>query len=227
MTADTWPRYRDRVDAAEALIRALPDEIGADWLVLALPRGGMPVAEVIARHLGAALDVLILRKVGAPGNPELALAAVTGPGADEIVVNEEVRVGVGLDLARVRRLAAPAIAEVARRAAAWRGVRPLVPIRGRKVLIVDDGIATGTTMAAAIKAVRAAGAGVVALACPVALGGALAPFAGQGLTIICPWPEAPLGGVGQAYERFDQVTDEAVRRALERAGDPAEAPQGR
>jgi putative phosphoribosyl transferase len=210
-------RYRDRAAAAEALIGQLPDDIGADWLVLALPRGGVPVGAPIARHLGASFDVLILRKVGAPGNPELALAAVTGPGPDQIAYNDALCVQLGMDHARVHAFAAPQIEEVARREALWRGARPAQPLQGRKVLIVDDGMATGTTMAAAVQAVRAGGATRIAVAVPVALGDALDALRDRDLTVICPWPDAPLGGVGQAYAAFPQVSDEVVRAALEDA----------
>lgn len=209
--------FKDRAAAAEALIRALPLGIGPDWLVLALPRGGVPIAADIARHLGAEIDVIVVRKVGAPGNPELALAAVTGPAPDQMVVNESVRDMFAIDDENLQALAAEPIREVEVRRRRWCPEGRALTVAGRDVLIVDDGVATGTTLAAALDAVRAQGAGRIAVALPVALGRALEPFRLAGIEIICPHPDAPLFGVGAAYERFPQVPDEEVGRLLENA----------
>lgn len=210
MTAEDYPYFDDRTDAGAQLATFLPDGIGRDWLVLALPRGGVPVAVALARHLGATLDLLVVRKVGAPRNPELALAAVTGPGADQLVVNDRVRRMLEVDDATLQELARTQVSEVARRQAMWKGARGDVAIKGRKVLIVDDGVATGTTLAAAVRAVRQQGAAEIAIAVPVALKGALARYAGTDITVICPYPDAPLFAVGQAYRNFPQVADTEV-----------------
>jgi putative phosphoribosyl transferase len=208
--------FPNRNAAAWRLIERLPPEIDADWLVLGLPRGGVPLAAVIARHLGAPLDVLIVRKVGAPGNSELALAAVTGPGPEGIVINHEVQAALGLDDATVVRLSRSAVTEVARRSRAWSPARPHLPLRGRDVLVVDDGVATGTTLAAAIAALRRQGVRRIAVAVPVALGQSLAPLheGDDPPLVICPYPESRLSGVGQAYNVFPQVSDDEVRTTL-------------
>lgn len=209
--------FRDREAAAEALVGLLPPDVGADWVILALPRGGLPVAARIARHLGAVLDLLIVRKVGAPGNPEVALAAVTGPGPEDMVVNEDLRRTLGLTRADVARLAEPHLHEIERRRRLW-AAAPRVPLAGRKVLVVDDGAATGTTLLAAIEAIRNQGAARIGVALPVALGSALQRLP-QGLDpVICPLASAPLHAVGQAYDRFSQVEDADVTRLLEVMG---------
>lgn len=200
--------FRDRAQAAEALIRLLPPEVDRDWLVLALPRGGVPVAAPIARHLEAALDLMVVRKVAAPGNRELALAAVTGPGPAGIVVNEPLRDMLGLADTDVVRLARPEIEEVARRRKLW--AAPGFPLTGRSVLIVDDGLATGTTMRAALAAARAQGARQIGVALPVALGTSLRRLPADLSPVICPHPSADLSAVGGAYEDFPQVSDAEV-----------------
>lgn len=209
------PFFRDRADAAEALIRSLPPEMGQDWLVLALPRGGVPIAAALARHLGAALDLMLVRKVGMPGDPELALAAVTGPGPEERVVNERLRDKFGLTEADVTRLAQPELDEIARRRKMWRA--PGFPLAGRKVLVVDDGMATGATLRAALAAVRRQGAAQIAVALPVALGPALRQLPADVGPVICPCPDADLGGVGAAYDSFPQVADSEVAQLLSAA----------
>ena len=200
--------FRDRAQAAEALIRLLPPEVDRDWLVLALPRGGVPVAAPIARHLEAALDLMVVRKVGTPGNRELALAAVTGPGPAGIVVNEPLRDILGLSDTDVVRLARPEIEEVARRRKLWAAHG--FPLTGRSVRIVDDGLATGTTMRAALAAARAQGARQIGVALPVALGTSLRRLPADLSPVICPYPSADLSAVGEAYEDFPQVSDADV-----------------
>lgn len=206
--------FHDRAAAAQALIGLLPPEICADWVVLGLPRGGVPIAAAIARHLGAVLDVVIVRKVGVPGNPEVALAAVTGPEPGDLVVNDDLAEALLLAPGDLRRISQPQIAELARRVAAWRAVRPQVPLAGRDVLIVDDGLATGTTLAAALASLRKQGAHRIVAAVPVALANTCERFENMGIKMICPHPAAPLPSVGAAYERFDQVSDDEVRDLL-------------
>ena len=208
------PRFADRADAAERLIAMLPAEIGPDWLVLGLARGGVPIAAALARHIGAELGVIIVCKVGAPGSQELAIAAITGPEETQWATNEPLVHRLGLSHAEMRKRAAPAIAEVARRRAAWTGAGTGPSPTGRNVLVVDDGIATGTTAAAAIKTLRQQGAARIVLAVPVALGSALDQFREQDIEILCPYPDTPLSAVGAAYARFDQVADQVVQDLL-------------
>lgn len=206
--------FHDRDAAAQALIPLLPPELDRDWLVLALPRGGVPIAAALARHLGATLDLMLVRKVGVPGDPELALAAVTGPGPDERAVNHGLRESLGLTEADVDRLARPEIAEIARRRALW--AAPGLPLAGRKVLIVDDGMATGATLRAAVEAARRQGAARIGVALPVALGRSLGQLHDVS-PVICPHPSVDLGGVGAAYADFPQVPDTEVTRLLAEA----------
>ncbi len=209
--------YRDRADAAERLIPLLPATVDRNWIILGLARGGIPIAARIAKALGARLDVLILRKVGAPGNPELALAAVTGPGPERIVVNDAVRTFHRLSLDDVARLSAPAVAEVARRRKLWLDGAPQPSLQGQHVLLVDDGMATGTTMRAAIRMVRHLGAAQIGIAVPVALGTSLRDLPADIAPVLCPHPSDPAPGVGAAYADFPQVTDHEVRDLITKA----------
>lgn len=206
--------FRDRAQAAEALISSLPAEVGRDWLVLALPRGGVPIAAAMARHLGATLDLLIVRKVGAPGNPELALAAVTGPSRAELVINDRLCSMLGLAEGDVERLARPEVAEIVRRRRLW--AAPGLPLTGRRVLIVDDGAATGTTLRAAVEAARRQGAQQIGVALPLALGTALRDLPDDLSPVICPYPAADFSAVGAGYVLFPQVSDGEVADLLSR-----------
>lgn len=211
------PRFRDRDGAADALIALLPAEIGADWLVLGLARGGVPIARRIAQHLGAVWAPLVVRKVGLPGNPEIALAAVTGAGKDELLVNEPLADASGVDPARIERLAAPEIAEVERRKHLWFPQGKAPDPSGRKVLVVDDGVATATTMAAAIRHLGRQGAARICIAVPVALGDSLGRLAQGQMPIICPFPNETYEAIGMAYASFPQVTDSSVGMLLSQA----------
>ncbi len=209
--------FRDRAEAAERLIPLLPPEVDASWLVLALPRGGVPIASALARHLGAELDVLVVRKIGTPGQPELALGAVTGSAPGDLVVNETLRRALGLTREDVERLARRPRDEVAARRRAWSGSGRGPALEGRRVLIVDDGIATGTTLDAALAAARRGGAARVGVAVPVALGRALSRLPPEVRPVLCPCPDANLPAVGAAYEVFPQVPDATVARLLAEA----------
>lgn len=214
--------YRNRADAAEGLIRLLPATVDRHWIILGLARGGVPIAARIAEALGARLGVLILRKVGAPGDPELALAAVTGPGPERMVVNEDVRIFHRLSPDDVATLSAPAVAEVARRRKLWLDDATEPNLSGRHVLLVDDGMATGTTMLAAIRSVRQMGASGIGVAVPVALGNALRRLPTDIAPVLCPHPAEDMPGVGAAYAAFPQVTDPEVRDPMTKAsGRPA------
>lgn len=210
--------FQDRADAARQLIAALPPDIDDRWLVLGLPRGGVPIAAAIAHHLGADLDLLIVRKVGAPGNPELAIAAVTGPGEDQIAFNRSVQKAFGLSDAETRRLAARPIKEVEDRRALWTSSRDPQALRNRDVLVVDDGAATGTTLEAALNLLRRQGTGRIAVALPVALSGALGRLSKSGEHMICLHHATQLSAVGSAYRHFPQVPDDEVSELLSEFG---------
>lgn len=202
--------YQDREDAARQVLEALPPLMDDDIVVLALPRGGVPIGAVIARALNVPLDLLLVRKVGAPQNPELAIGAVTGPGNDGLVVNESVAQLYGLTREDVARLAEPELDELERRRQAYLGQRPKVPVRGKTVILVDDGIATGTTVRSALVALRQQGPKRIILAVPVACADVLADLENQVDRIVCPEPHLHFGAVGGAYRVFDQVADSMV-----------------
>lgn len=211
------PAYDDRADAARQLLKALPPLADQDVVVLALPRGGVPIGAIIAEALNAPLDLVLVRKVGAPRNPELAIGAVTGPGDAGLVVNMPVARLLGMTRADVDALAAPERTELERRRRAYLGDRPPVPVAGRTVVLVDDGIATGTTLRAALASLRRMRPGRVILAVPVASADVLDDLRGAVDQLICPVPELQFGAVGAAYRHFDQVTDAEVQRLMHKA----------
>src|SRR6056297_1230435 len=138
--------FTDRREAGERLLQRLPALDGEDVVIVALPRGGVPVADVIAESLGAPLDIALVRKVGLPGQPEYAVAAVTDGDAPRITVNEDVARMAGLDDGDIKGLAERVLPEIHRRRVVYLKGRPPVPVAGKIVVVVDDGIATGATM---------------------------------------------------------------------------------
>ncbi|MBF9029958.1 phosphoribosyltransferase [Rhodobacterales bacterium HKCCE3408] len=206
--------FRDRTAAGDHLAGLLADTIGPDWLILALPRGGVPVAARIARRSVAQLDILVVLRVGAPAYPEVALAAVTGTGPEDVVVNEDVRDGLGLTRAAVARLTREAARDIAARRRRLSGSERAPDMGGRRVLLVDDGAATGTTIAAAAEAVLRHDPQQLALALPVALRHALDRLPGGVSPVVCPYPDAPLPAVSLAYDLFPQVSDAEVADLL-------------
>jgi len=205
--------YRDRTEAGQLLGMAVLARLGREpVVVLGLPRGGVPVAAGVARALGCDLDVLVVRKVGVPGQPELAMGAV-GP-AGVTVRNPEV---LGLLPDAARRFEAVAQlerAEVERRERVYRGKRAPLALANRTAVLVDDGVATGATLRAAIRAARALGASRVAVAVPVASPEAAQMLAAEADEVICLEQPAGLMAVGQFYEDFSQVSDGEVRDFL-------------
>jgi putative phosphoribosyl transferase len=204
-------RFGDRVEAGERLAEILAQRVQPPVIVLAIPRGGVIVGACVAERLGAPMDVVVPRKVGAPGNPELAVGAV----AEGVEAIDEAAVRrLGLDMATVRAEAARQTAEVARRTAAYRHGRPPLELTGRTAVLVDDGVATGWTCAAAASYTRRAGANRVLVAVPVGppgLAERLRPVVDQVVVLVTPDPYL---NVGQVYERFPQVEDEEVLRCL-------------
>ncbi len=184
-------------------------------MVLGLPRGGVPVAFEVARALGAPLEVLVARKLGAPGNPEYALGAIAEGGA--VVLEDEAVAESGAGEAELARLVEQETAELARRVRAYRGDRPLPPLAGRTAILVDDGIATGRTALAAVRALRRLGPRRLVLAAPVAAAETAAKLRGEVDELVCLAEPELFFAVGSWYERFGQTSDDEVRELLERA----------
>jgi putative phosphoribosyl transferase len=204
-------RFADREDAGVRLAESLADLAGEDVVVLGIPRGGVEVAEVVARALGVPLDVVIPRKLGAPGNPELGLGAVA---EDVEVLDERLIRLLKVKESYLRQEVAAQQEEIRRRAAAYRQNRPPVPLEGRIAVVVDDGVATGGTAVAALRWARAGGASKVILAVPVAPAEAVARLEREANEVrVLATPE-PFYAVGQWYESFDQVSDDRVVELL-------------
>jgi len=181
-------------------------------LVLALPRGGVPVAWEVARAIGAPLDVLVVRKLGVPGHEELALGAIASGGTR--VLNEDVTRALGLGEEAVARAAAAESAELERRERLYRGSRAPAPVEGRVVILVDDGLATGATMRAAVLAVRARGAARIVVAVPVAAAETCEELRADVDQVVCALTPERFVAVGAWYEDFRATSDEEVRALL-------------
>jgi len=205
--------FRDRQDAGRRLAEILSRmPIDRDAVVLALPRGGVPVAYEVAAELGLPLDVFVVRKVGVPSHEELAMGAVASGGT--VVRNEDVLRSLEIDNETFSRVAEEEKHEVERRESVYREGPPLA-IAMRPVILIDDGVATGSTMLAAARAVRRAGARRVTVAVPVAAAETSSLFKGEvDALVACATPE-PFRGVGAWYDDFRQTTDEEVRELLQ------------
>ena len=184
---------------------------------MALPRGGVPVAAEIARFLQLPLDIALVRKVGVPGQPELAVAAVTASPQMQLTVNRELADILRLDDDAIRALARRELPELERRQKAYRGNCPPRDVAGRTVILVDDGVATGATARAAMRLLREAGAKRIILALPVAPAEASAELREDADEIICLETPKPFFAVGYHYREFEQVPDDEVSRILEEA----------
>lgn len=201
-------RYADRREAGQALAGELYELGLSDPVVLGMPRGGVPVAAEVAAGLGAPLDVVIVRKVGAPGHPEYGIGAV-GEG-EVVLVDQEAAARVGATDERIEATIAAERRELARRVERYRQGRPAVDVEGREVLVVDDGVATGVSAQAALRVLRERGAARVVLAVPVGSPRALDDLAGLADDVVCPRRPAGFRAVGQYYDDFHQVTDAEV-----------------
>jgi predicted phosphoribosyltransferase len=204
--------FRDRADAGAQLAVALERYRSERPVVLALPRGGVPVGAEIARVLDAPLDVIVVRKLGVPSQPELAMGAVGEGGA--LVVNDRVVRAAGVTSTQLARVEAREREEVEQRGRRFRGDRSTLQLVARTVIVVDDGIATGSTARAALQVARARGAARVALAVPVAPPDSLRELAEFADDVVCLAAPPAFFAVGQWYDDFTQVSDAEVNRLL-------------
>lgn len=205
--------YADRVEAGRVLARQLTEHAGQqDVLVLGLPRGGVVVAAEVARALGAPLDAFVVRKLGVPGYEELAMGAIAAGGTR--VLNEDVITRMGIPPGALAAVTEAERTELVRRERAYRGDRAAPDVSGATVILVDDGLATGATMRAAVGAVEAMGATRIVVAVPVAPPDTVEEFTAAGIEVVCPLQPRRFGGVGAFYADFAQTTDAEVRELL-------------
>lgn len=207
---------RNRIEAGQALAEALShyrDE--KRILVLGLPRGGVPVACEVARKLNAELDVMLVRKLGIPGHKEVAMGAIASGGIR--VLNEDILSSLAISQESIEEVATEELQELERREQAFRGDRPLPSIKGRCIILVDDGVATGATMRAAMQALHKQNAERVVVAVPVAPAETVEKFRSEADDIICLATPEPFIAVGNWYETFDQVSGDEVKKQLNQA----------
>ncbi len=218
-------RFANRAEAGEQLAEALARlQLAPPIVVLALPRGGVPIGAIVARRLGAALDLLLVRKIGTPGQPELALAAVVDGERPEVVIDEEVQRACGADPDYIESQAVPALQEIERRRRLYLGARAPVPLEGCTAILVDDGIATGTTVRAALKALRRRRPAQLVLAVPVAPHDTLVRLRSEVDRIVCLTEPLPFHAIGLHYADFHQVPDDEVLAALDAAAAARDGP---
>ncbi|WP_454849182.1 phosphoribosyltransferase [Rhizobium binxianense] len=210
------PRFENRKAAGHELAEVIGRETIEDPVVLALPRGGVPVAFEIASFLEAPLDLLLVRKIGAPGYPEYAVGAVVDGNDPQTVVNEDALTQGGVSRQYVEEEAARQLHEIERRRKAYLGGRETIDLKGRNIILVDDGVATGATVKAGLKALRRIGVGSILLAVPVAPREVLAELERNVDRIVCLHVPRKLRSVGLHYADFEQTTDNEVTELLSR-----------
>lgn len=208
-------KYLDRHDAGRQLVPLLGKWMNAGAVVFALPRGGVPVAVEVAKALGAPLDLLYVRKIGAPLEPELALGAIVDGGDPDIVLNDALIARLGVSRSVVNEIAERELEEIERRRQRYGAGKSALMPTGRPAIVVDDGLATGATMRAAVKALRRRGATHVVVAVPVAPPDAVAALEADGAEVVCPLVTERFFGVGAFYRDFRQLSDEDVGAALD------------
>ncbi len=209
--------FDDRKQAGQALAVALEVLKLQHPVVLALPRGGVPVADEIAKALDAPLDVIVVRKVGAPGNPELAVAAIVDGDPADIVLNREIVEAYRLGNSELADLIRRERPELERRRTAFRGARHRLSIEGKTAIIVDDGAATGTTMKVAIRALKRRSPREIVVALPVAPPDTVAELSLEADRVVCLSQPVHFRALGYHYKAFPQLADEEVARALQDA----------
>ena len=208
--------FDDRFDAGTTLATELSDYAGrGDVVVLALPRGGVPVGFQVARALGAPLDVFLVRKLGVPGHEELAMGAIASGGVQ--VLNEDVVDALDVPAQRISAVAAAEEQELERRLRAYRSGRPPPDVKGKVVILVDDGLATGSSMRAAVTAVRQQGPERIVVAVPTAAAETCERLAAEADEVVCASTPRPFHAVGLSYRDFSQTSDEEVSDLLHRA----------
>lgn len=206
-------RFRDRADAGRYLAERLKKYAGDNnTLVLGLPRGGVVVAFEVARGLGVPMDIFLVRKLGVPGYEELAVGAIASGGILEI--NQDVAQSIQISRARIEEIAAKETKELKRREQAYRGSRPPIKVEGRTIVIIDDGLATGATMRAAVEALRKQNPYKIVVAVPVASIEACNEFRTKVDEIVCGITPAYFNAVGAWYDDFGQTSDEEVVHLL-------------
>ena len=211
------PRFANRREAGRLLAERLRAYAGRDdVLVLGLPRGGVPIAYEVARALGAALDVFVVRKLGTPRQPELAMGAIASGGV--LVLNDDVVRWYRIPPDAIEAVAREEERELIRRERAYRAGRPAVPVADKVVMLVDDGLATGSTMRAAIRAVRRLNPSRVIVAVPVGAPDTCGELRDVADEVVCARTLAPFSAVGVWYEDFSQTTDDEVTRLLQESG---------
>jgi len=215
-------RYHDRRDAGRRLSAMLRAYVNRrDVVVLALPRGGVPVAYEVASALGAPLDVFVVRKLGLPAHEELAMGALASGGV-RVLDDELIRIA-RVSAEDLQRVTAIEQAELKRRERLYRGERPFPDVRGKTAILIDDGLATGSTMRAAVAALRLEGPARIVVAVPVAASETCDAFLSIADDVVCAYTPEPFHAVGLWYDDFEQTTDEEVHELLDQANVAARA----
>jgi len=210
--------FYDRTEAGERLATELEKYKGEDVVVFALPRGGCPVAAPIAHALDAPIDLVLVRKIGVPFQPELAMGAVADGGEPVVVRNDDVVTMAGVNETQFQKVLDHELEEIERRRSLYLGARPRAEARGRIAIVVDDGIATGATTRAALRAVRARNPKKLVLAAPVAPTDTLEALRFEADEIVCLEARRDFGAIGFFYADFRQISDEEVIAILDQFG---------
>ena len=206
--------FHDRVDAGRRLAAALAEFKGEELVILGIPRGGVVVASEVAKALGAPLDIVVTRKIEAPGEPEYALGAVTQEG--EVIMDRQAAESLGATKEYLDAQVMKKRAEVNERMRKFRGDAPYLDLEGKVVVIVDDGIATGRSVAAAVMSVKKRRPKKIVVAVPVAPKDAVETLTGDGTRVVCLETPGPFLAIGEFYGVFDQVDDKEVKQILDR-----------